>query len=414
MSGRDEPTKIQEQLAKEKAMSANTEKCADKAKAVCDFNEFARLRYVQGMLLDDKDFQAEQKYHVGKRKFLNRMLHGSGVVCGLGVTGEQDGRSIEVGSGFALDCSGNEIWVSHSVKIDLASLIPPRAKPKEAECEEKVEENPGEYYIGIRYDEKGTNPVSIYLPSGGCDERTCENSRYKEGYCIEVVDCCLRPKASAADHSLRGLINGSLNPKADDTQGHRQATCGHCENLEGEALERCLELEQRCGQSVPCPECCSCDSACSVVLGKITVDENLRLKTICLNECRKYVVTGHLIRHLVRGMTDSNDDQDVEEFVNNPIKALCEFLQSVAVRKETVQLPDWVQTRTSDSSSEIDTLRTRIQRLEAQFATLKGGPAPSADTGATPANVANAEPAAEAGAPAIEAAGTAKPKGKTK
>lgn len=380
-------------------MSANTEKCADKTKAVCDFNEFARVRYVHGMLLDDKDFQAEQKYHAGKRKFLNRMLHGSGVVCGLGLTGDKGGQSIEVGSGFALDCSGNEIWVSHSVKIDLASLIPPKVKPKEAECEEKVEEKPGEYYIGIRYDEKGTNPVSIYLPSGGCDERTCENSRYKEGYCIEVVDCCLKPKDAGGGPAMRDLFSsGDLKP--GNSQENPQATCGHCEKLEGEALKRCLELEGRCEQSVPCPECCSCDSACAVVLGKITVDEKLRLKTVCLNDCRKYVLTGHLVRHMVLGMTDPNDNREVQEFVNNPIKALCEFLQRIIVRQEKVSLPDWVKTTgTTDPSSEIDTLKTRIQRLEAQFNSLKGGPVPA--TEAAKPDVGDAE-------------STAKPKGKTK
>ena len=76
-------------------MSANTDKCADKDKTFCDYNEFRRLRYFHGMLLDDKDFQAEQQYHAGKRRLLNRMLHGSGVVCGLDIKGKKDGQWIE-------------------------------------------------------------------------------------------------------------------------------------------------------------------------------------------------------------------------------------------------------------------------------------------------------------------------------
>jgi hypothetical protein len=342
-------------------MSANTQKSFDKSKARCDFNEFARVRYVHGMLLDDQAFQAEQKYHVGKRKFLNRMLHGSGVVCGLGVRGEKGGQTIEVSPGFALDCSGNEIWVSHSEKIDLASLIPPKAKPKEAECEEKVPDKPGEYYIGIRYDEKGTNPVSIYLPSGGCDERTCENSRYKEGYCIQVVDCCIRPRneAGSQGRGLLDVLNGSLVLKPRPAQEHPDATCDHCKDLQGDKLERCLELERRCEQSVPCPECCSCDSACSVVLGKITVDDNLRLQTVCLNECRKYVLTPHLLRHLLLGMTDPDDNQRADEFINNPIGALCEFLQYIVVKDGKVPVPNWLD------------LEERIRQLE----TKAGAPA---------------------------------------
>jgi hypothetical protein len=38
-------------------MSANTQKSFDKSKARCDFNEFARVRYVHGMLLDDQAFK---------------------------------------------------------------------------------------------------------------------------------------------------------------------------------------------------------------------------------------------------------------------------------------------------------------------------------------------------------------------
>ena len=42
------------------------------------------------------------------------MLHGSGVVCGLDIKGKKDGQWIEISSGLALDCSGNEIWVPKS------------------------------------------------------------------------------------------------------------------------------------------------------------------------------------------------------------------------------------------------------------------------------------------------------------
>src|SRR6478672_10022031 len=155
-------------------MSANSQTCADKDKSVCDYNEFRRLRYFHGMLLDEKDFQAEQLYHSGKRRFLNRMLHGSGVVCGLELGGKKEGRWIEITSGFALDCSGNEIWVPKNQNIDLASLLPKGKGKPGAECvDDEHPDQPKTYYIGIRYDEKPTNPVSVYLPSGNCEERTC-------------------------------------------------------------------------------------------------------------------------------------------------------------------------------------------------------------------------------------------------
>ena len=43
------------------------------------------IRYYVGKLLTSADFQAEQTYNDHKRRFLNEMMFGSGIVCGLGV-----------------------------------------------------------------------------------------------------------------------------------------------------------------------------------------------------------------------------------------------------------------------------------------------------------------------------------------
>lgn len=329
-------------------MSANTDKCADKDKAVCDYNEFRRLRYFHGMLLDDKDFQAEQQYHAGKRRLLNRMLHGSGVVCGLDLKGKKDGRWIEITSGMALDCSGNEIWVPKKQHIDLSSLLPPKDKPKNAECKE--EENDGDiktYYIGIRYEEKPTNPVSVYLPSGSCEEKTCENSRYKEGFCIEVVDCC-------PEKYPPGLIKNWCECEKGDQPDTSWLLCGDCGEMpEGEqgredrveAWCKCVRLEEFCSKSIECAECCSCDKPCFVVLGQIKVDQDCRLQAVCANECRQYVLTGRLVQQLALGLFAGSEDlfyadvngqevpiPDVGEAVNNPIKLLCWVLRNLVLQ----------------------------------------------------------------------------------
>jgi hypothetical protein len=51
----------------------------------------------------------EQRYHIDKRRLLNRMLHGGGVVAGLEVARE-DG-TVTVAPGFAIDSCGREILV---------------------------------------------------------------------------------------------------------------------------------------------------------------------------------------------------------------------------------------------------------------------------------------------------------------
>jgi hypothetical protein len=341
---------------KEKTMSANTDKCADSDKSVCDYNEFRRLRYFHGMLLDDKDFQAEQQYHAGKRRLLNRMLHGSGVVCGLDLKGKKDTRFIEISSGLALDCSGNEIWVQKNKPIDLASLLPPKEKPKpNAECREEDEgDDLKTYYIGIRYEEKPTNPVSVYLPSGSCEEKTCENSRYKEGYCIEIVECC-------PEKYPPGLIKNLCECEKGDKPDASNQLCRDCGELlqdtgagkktyDGQTPEtmeswcKCVRLEEFCEQSVGCPDCCSCEKPCHVILGQIKVDNECRLKSLCINECRRYVLTGRLVQHMLLGVfagseeffyADVNGQEisipDVGELVNNPIKALCWALRYLMV-----------------------------------------------------------------------------------
>ena len=331
-------------------MSANTETCANNDKSVCDYNEFRRLRYFHGMLLDEKDFREEQQYHANKRRLLNRMLHGSGVVCGLELRGRKGKGSIQVTRGLALDCSGNEIYVSKDLKIDLASLLPPKNKPKGgANCRPTDEnEKPRTYYIGIRYDEKPSNPVSVYLPSGDCEERTCENSRWKEGYCVEIVECCY-------DDEKPGLLtnlcdcegNGPLNR---DKYKDSCAKCGPDPSETKDKVEparskefcECVVYEEFCEQSVPCPESCSCDHPCHVILGQIKVDpETGLLASVCMNECRRYVLTGRLVQQTILRIV-SGAEARVEikipnsdpiklpgkfaDYIYNPIKALCEWL----------------------------------------------------------------------------------------
>lgn len=331
-------------------MSANTETCANNEKSVCDYNEFRRLRYFHGMLLDEKDFREEQQYHANKRRLLNRMLHGSGVVCGLELRGRKGKQSIRVTPGLALDCSGNEIHVSKDLKIDLASLLPPKNKPKGgADCRPTDEkEKPRTYYIGIRYDEKPTSPVSVYLPSGDCEERTCENSRWKEGYCVEVVECCY-------DAEKPGLLTNLCDCQGDGPLNRDKYTnsCGKCAPDPGETKDKvdparakefceCVVFEEFCEQSVPCPECCSCDRPCHVILGQIKVDpETGLLAAVCMNECRRYVLTGRMVQQaalrILSGAEErfeirvpGEDPAELEgkfaDYIYNPIKALCFWL----------------------------------------------------------------------------------------
>src|SRR5438132_14288438 len=79
-----------------------------------------RVRFFDGQFLTAKDFQAEQDYHIEKRRFHNRMLHGVGVVDGLAVSvDEGPGAVVLVSPGFALDRYGNDIFVEGPVRVAL-------------------------------------------------------------------------------------------------------------------------------------------------------------------------------------------------------------------------------------------------------------------------------------------------------
>src|SRR5688572_13209164 len=55
----------------------------------------ARNRYFSDRLLEAEDFQLEQDYVRERLRRHNRALHGTGIVCGLQVSVQPDGRSGE-------------------------------------------------------------------------------------------------------------------------------------------------------------------------------------------------------------------------------------------------------------------------------------------------------------------------------
>ena len=86
-----------------------------------NFFPFERNRYFYGKLLTVRDFEVEQRYHSSKRALLNRLVHGSGVVCGLGVTAS-DESTLMIESGMALDYQGREIVLPETLFRKLQML----------------------------------------------------------------------------------------------------------------------------------------------------------------------------------------------------------------------------------------------------------------------------------------------------
>jgi hypothetical protein len=85
------------------------------------FRQLERLRYFTGQLLTTDDLQQEQDYFRGKFRLHNRFSHGWGIVAGLNVTVDQ-GTTLLVSPGFALDCAGNELVLPEPERIPLPAL----------------------------------------------------------------------------------------------------------------------------------------------------------------------------------------------------------------------------------------------------------------------------------------------------
>lgn len=134
---------------------------------------FERNRYYAGKLLTSADFEAEQLYMNNKRRFLNRIMFGSGIACGLSVVNLDD-LSILVESGVAIDGTGREIVVESTVIRRLSSV------------EGFASLNSDQAGLYIRYKEEDVH--TVYCGDIGSDGKEYESNRIDEGYELYLKD----------------------------------------------------------------------------------------------------------------------------------------------------------------------------------------------------------------------------------
>lgn len=134
---------------------------------------FERNRYYYGKLLSVEDFQREQAYMNRKRRLLNRLLYGDGILCGMQVI-QVDEESISIEMGAALDDLGREIIIEQPV-IKRLSVI-------DGFKEHCMEEEDKSLYLCISYQENAAEPV--YSLGGGYNDegKQQEFNIWREGY----------------------------------------------------------------------------------------------------------------------------------------------------------------------------------------------------------------------------------------
>lgn len=137
---------------------------------------FERNRYFYGKLLTVRDFESEQKYFNDKRRLLNRLLFGSGVLAGMQVVAVDD-KTITVENGVALDYIGREIVIPSPITLKLSMI--------DGFTNNEYKKN---VYLYVAYDEKGREPVHSVGNSSVRGDEVGEYNRFLESYRLFVKE----------------------------------------------------------------------------------------------------------------------------------------------------------------------------------------------------------------------------------
>lgn len=145
----------------------------------CNIQQFQRNRYFYGKLLSVRDFETEQSYMNEKRHLLNRLVHGAGLICGLGaVTTGEDGGKITVTfeeSGVAVDNCGREIIVSAGSEKEVFIINP------DLSLANLTTAAAGTFYLYLVHYPRDFELVNSVVNTSGCEE-TCCPSRVLEDF----------------------------------------------------------------------------------------------------------------------------------------------------------------------------------------------------------------------------------------
>lgn len=163
---------------------------------------FVRNRYFYGKLLDVHHLELEQSYFNGKRWLLNRLVSGSGVVCGLDVQITADHKAIRVMPGVALDYAGREIVVPRASE-PVPLPVPPKPQGgKRPDCDDEY----AHVVICFRQCDTDLEAVSVDDCGGPLE---CAASSVQEKYTI-LVRPGRAPKNSRSQ-AAREYVDGGLN-----------------------------------------------------------------------------------------------------------------------------------------------------------------------------------------------------------
>lgn len=140
-----------------------------------------RNRYFYGKLLDVRSQEREQAYGIHMRRLLNRIGHGAGVLCGLEVRPDGDGKRVLVEPGVAIDGLGREIVVPEPRCVEEPSQpLDPCGDPEGDPVTE------GSVTLCLAYHECDVEPTPVLVED--CDTREgCRPGAVRERFRLLVL-----------------------------------------------------------------------------------------------------------------------------------------------------------------------------------------------------------------------------------
>lgn len=239
--------------------------CGD---ACCDSGQ--RNRYFAGKRMTPESLKVEQRYHLERRRLINRAVHGWGVVYGFGLRvsdpddcGGDGERRLRIGAGLAFDACGRELVQASAIKFRLEDIVAIGDDGcfvrDDGKCRERNAPTPWDgpendiWLLSAHYAERLLSPLTLKDPCH-CDGQEWDHVCETIVYSLQRTDrdgCCAKnPCTLACD-----CPDSPCCRLHDDKRGLAEpASRGGC---------RCL-CEHLTGLDV---DPCDCDTLCEVKRG---------------------------------------------------------------------------------------------------------------------------------------------------
>jgi hypothetical protein len=200
--------------------------CCGGTTTTCDSTIAELPRYYPRQLITPDDLTLEQNYFRDRLRRHNRLLHGWGVVCGAmvcpSITTNADGTTsftpwqVQVKPGYVLGPYGDEIILDCLRTVDLRTsgcsgvTGQPCIDAPDPWCTQVFTppSTTNILYIAVKYKQCMMRPVRVQPAGCGCDDTSCEYSRWHDGYEIGVLQTC--PACNGCDPTVTALTANSL------------------------------------------------------------------------------------------------------------------------------------------------------------------------------------------------------------